>query len=132
VTTGAASPGAPAVRLRLSKTLGRTAREARLRAGLTQAEVAERLGLSKEVYGRLERGLMLPSILTLRRLCLVLHLPADRLLGLASAHPPRWTRSPLSERDSPQVRRLIRSVRELSASRLRVLSLIVATFRRRA
>ena len=103
-----------------------------MRAGLTQAEVAERLGLSHEVYGRLERGLLLPSILTLRRLCLVLHLPADRLLGLASAHPPLWTRSPPTERDSPQVRRLIRSVRELSASRLRMLSLLVAHFRRRA
>ena len=132
VMTGARSRGGPAMRRRLSKTLGNTAREARLRAGLTQADVAERLGLSHEVYGRLERGLLLPSILTLRRLCLVLHLPADRLLGLACAHPPLWTRSPPSERDSPQVRRLIRSVRELSASRLRVLSLLVATLRRRA
>jgi transcriptional regulator with XRE-family HTH domain len=120
------------IRRRLSKTLGNTAREARLRAGLTQADVAERLGLSQEVYGRLERGLMLPSVLTLRRLCLVLHLPADQLLGLASAHPPSWTRSPPAERDSPQVRRLIRAVRELSASRLRMLSLLVAHFRRRA
>ncbi|WP_375769804.1 helix-turn-helix domain-containing protein [Archangium gephyra] len=120
------------MRRRLSKTLGSTAREARMRAGLTQEEVAERIDLSTEVYGRLERGLLLPSILTLRRLCLVLHLPADRLLGLASAHPPLWTRSPPSERDSPQVRRLIRSVRELSASRLRMLSLLIAHFRRRA
>ncbi len=119
------------MRQRVSKHLGRTAREARRRAGLTQADVAERLGLSQEVYGRLERGLMLPSVLTLRRLCLVLHLPADRLLGLASARPPRWTRSPPSERDSPQVRRLLRSVRELSESQLRTLGVIVATFRRR-
>lgn len=107
------------------------AREARLRAGLTQADVAERLDLTEEVYVRVERGLLLPSILTLRRLSLVLHIPSDLLLGIASAHPPSGTRSPAEEPDSPQVRRLIRSVRELSASRLRTLGLLIAQFRRR-
>jgi transcriptional regulator with XRE-family HTH domain len=93
--------------------------------------VAEHLDLTQEVYERIERGVLLPSVITLRRLSLVLHVPTDRLLGLASAHPPSWTRSPPSERDSPQVRRMIRAVRELSASRLRVLSLLLAHFRRR-
>ena len=103
-----------------------------MRTGLTQADLAERIGLCQEVYDRVERGLMLPSIITLRRLSLVLHLPADQLLGLTSARPLLWTRSPPSERDSPQVRRLIRSLRELSASRLRVLSALLAAFRPRA
>lgn len=115
----------------LSKTLSNMAREARLQAGLTQEDVAERLDLHQEVYGRIERGSLLPSILTLRRLSLVLHVPADQLLGIDSAHPSALTHSPPSKRDSPQVRRLIRSVRELSASRLRTLSLLISHFRRR-
>ncbi|HEX5753046.1 MAG TPA: helix-turn-helix transcriptional regulator [Archangium sp.] len=111
----------------LSKALSNTAREARLRAGLTQDDVAERLDLSQEVYGRIERGALLPSVLTLRRLSLVLHVPTDQLLGIDSA----LTHSPPSERDSPQLKRLIRSLRELSASRLRTLGLLIAHFRRR-
>ncbi|AKI99378.1 Transcriptional regulator, XRE family [Archangium gephyra] len=89
--------------------------------------MAERLDLTQEVYGRIERGLLLPSVITVRRLSLVLHVSADQLLGIDSS----LTHSPSSGRDSPQVRRLIRAVRELSASRLRTLSLLIAHFRRR-
>ncbi|WP_257450784.1 helix-turn-helix domain-containing protein [Archangium lipolyticum] len=119
-----------AVRRRLSKKLGEVARAARVQAGLTQVDVAERIGMAAEVYGRLERGLMLPSVPSLWRLCLTLRIPADHLLGLASEQLPQWAIEPPAERDGVQVRRLMRSVRKLKASQLRTLSLMVAALQR--
>lgn len=43
-------------------------REARLRAGLTQDELAERAGTARSQISRYERGDVLPSLETLRRL----------------------------------------------------------------
>ncbi|HEY0092769.1 MAG TPA: helix-turn-helix transcriptional regulator, partial [Archangium sp.] len=43
----------------LAATIGTAARAARVQANLTQEDVAERVGLATEVYGRLERGGML-------------------------------------------------------------------------
>lgn len=43
-------------------------REARLRAGLTQAELGRRVGNPQSVIGRWERGEVLPSLETLREL----------------------------------------------------------------
>lgn len=43
-------------------------REARLRAGLTQAELGRRAGRPQSVIGRWERGEVLPSLETLRGL----------------------------------------------------------------
>jgi transcriptional regulator with XRE-family HTH domain len=43
-------------------------REARLRAGLTQAELAERAETQRSQISRYERGDVLPSLETLRRL----------------------------------------------------------------
>ncbi len=41
---------------------------ARLRAGLTQAQVAERLGITRLAIARLESGTSTPTVETLRRL----------------------------------------------------------------
>ena len=43
-------------------------REARLRAGLTQDELARRVGTARSQISRYERGDVLPSLETLRRL----------------------------------------------------------------
>nr|WP_233261849.1 helix-turn-helix transcriptional regulator [Vitiosangium sp. GDMCC 1.1324] len=115
----------------MSKALGDAAREARQHARLTQADVAERIGVATEVYGRLERGLLMPSVPTLRRLCVALRLPADALLALGSAQPPTWVEPPEpSEPEEPQMRRLMRHVRKLNATQLRALSMVAATLRR--
>jgi len=42
--------------------------EARARAGLTQAELAERMGTSQSAVARLESGKSLPSVATLEKL----------------------------------------------------------------
>ncbi|MFE8605071.1 helix-turn-helix domain-containing protein [Archangium violaceum] len=119
-------------KLKLSKALGDAAREARQKADLTQADVAERIGVATEVYGRLERGLLMPSVPTLRRVCLALHLSADALLALSSPHPPIWEEPPppSSEQEPPAMRRLLRNVRKLNSTQIRALSLMASTLRR--
>jgi transcriptional regulator with XRE-family HTH domain len=114
-------------KLKLAKALGDAAREARQRAGLTQADVAERIGVATEVYGRLERGLLMPSVPTLRRLCLALHLAADKLLALSSANPPLWADTPPPRQEGIHMRRLLRHVRRLTPQQIRALSLVAAT-----
>lgn len=116
---------------KLSKVLGDEARDARHKLGLTQADVAERIGVATEVYGRLERGLLMPSVPTLRRLCMALRLPADALLGLGTRQPSAWTELAAPPKpEEPNLRRLLRHVRKLTPTQLRALSLVAATLRR--
>lgn len=107
----------------LARHVGAVAREARARAGLTQAEVAERAELATEVYARLERGLMLPSVPSLLRLCRALGVDANSLLGLVTDTPPPWLAqaAPPSE-ERPALRRLLRSVRRLGAKQVDALT----------
>ncbi|HYO68715.1 MAG TPA: helix-turn-helix transcriptional regulator, partial [Archangium sp.] len=72
----------------LARQIGAVAREARTRAGITQEEAAERVGIATEVYGRMERGNMLPSLPTLMKLCRALGIDANPLLGFSSSQPP--------------------------------------------
>lgn len=69
------------------KLLGANLRKARLRLGLTQGHVADLLGISPEVYGRMERGTIFPRMERFMDLCEKLSVPPDRLLGYASADP---------------------------------------------
>ena len=103
--------------------LGAVAREARKKAGLTQEEAAERIDVATEVYGRLERGNMLPSLPTLMRLCRALALDANSLLGFPLSEPPPWLilETPV-ETEPPAVRRLMRTVRRLRPRQLIALS----------
>ena len=84
-----------------AKTIGERARASRTALGLNQAEVAEQVGMSAEVYGRLERGAMLPRVPTLLRLCEVLRVTPNGLLAaeVPTAEPAR--KSP------PELRRLL-------------------------
>lgn len=52
----------------------------RKRAGLTQAEVAERAGLSDRTYADIERGSVNMRIETVLRICQALHITPDALL----------------------------------------------------
>jgi len=118
---------------RLRTTLGTAARVARLRSGLTQADVAETIGTVTEVYGRMERGKLLPSVPTLFRLCLALHSGPHELLGFAPAGrtstKPQWgaLKVPPTLTDTPEIRRLVRRLCRLESSQLRLVQLIVAS-----
>ena len=60
-------------------------REIRTRRGLTQAELAERTGASKNQIGRYEAGLIDPSIDYLVHLVQVLGVSADWLIGVSDS-----------------------------------------------
>ncbi len=115
----------------LASMLGAASRAARVRMGLTQADVAERIGMASEVYGRLERGHMLPSVQNLRRLCMVLNVPPHELLGLGegfTAPPPVKEKASSKNRedDTPEMRRLMRNLRKLSTVQLKLMNLVAS------
>jgi transcriptional regulator with XRE-family HTH domain len=71
---------------RLEALFPRRLAELRKSAGLSQAELAERIELSTEFVSRMERGKALPSLPTFVRLVHELHCSADELL-----HDPATT-----------------------------------------
>ena len=52
----------------------------RKRAGLTQAEAAERAGLSIRAYSEIERGTVNMRVETIQRICNALHITPDEIL----------------------------------------------------
>ncbi|MCY1080614.1 helix-turn-helix transcriptional regulator [Archangium lansingense] len=104
---------------KLTVHLGEMLKEARLKAELTQADVAERVGVVTEVYGRMERGHLTPSVLTLRKLCMVLRVDASAALGLQAGEAAAWLKeSEPTPEESPQMRRLLRTLRQLDDKQL--------------
>ena len=99
-------------RTELSIQIGTAARAARLKLKLTQEDIAERVGLTPEVYGRLERGDMLPSTPTLTKICVALGLSADLLVGLVEREAIQAQPAP-DEELTPEIRRLLRLVRTM-------------------
>ncbi|WP_224365955.1 helix-turn-helix transcriptional regulator [Hyalangium versicolor] len=119
-------------------TLGRAARVARLRSGLTQADVAEIIGTVTEVYGRMERGKLLPSVPTLLRLCVALRSGPHELMGFVPVGPAGgkapWEdlKSAPAVTKTPELQRLVTRLGRLQRSELRlVLSLVTSLAARR-
>ncbi|MBM7115705.1 helix-turn-helix domain-containing protein [Archangium primigenium] len=108
----------------LQRLLGEAARAARLRLGLTQAEVAKKVRLKSGVYGRVERGMMMPSVPTLRRMCETLGISSDVLLSLgAQAHAvtaPAEVPSP-GAGEHPELSRIIHILQGWPPERLALL-----------
>ena len=61
-------------------TMGDRVKEARKKAGLTQEKLAERLDISVEFVGQIERGQKLPGMQVFIKLIEVLNVSADYLL----------------------------------------------------
>ncbi|MBZ4336712.1 helix-turn-helix domain-containing protein [Corallococcus sp. AS-1-12] len=98
----------------LASTIGNAARAARTRLGLTQADMAQRVGLAHAVYSRMERGLILPRVSTLQRLCGALGVTPDELMG----------HTPVSS-DFPARHQLLLRVRNLEEPQVRALLLLL-------
>jgi transcriptional regulator with XRE-family HTH domain len=131
MTRARARATVPPGRDELAETIGARARAARKAAGWTQGDVATQVGLVTQVYGRLERGGMLPSVETLRKLALVLELSADDLLGIhrrLSAEGKRFRR----QEGRPSAQQLIRLTRGLDTRTLRLLLTITRALIRAA
>jgi len=118
----------PVTKKKLTEHMGGALRTARLEAELTQADVAERVGVATEVYGRMERGLLTPSVPSLRKLCLTLRLDANAALGLGSRGPAAWLKEPASpSQEPPRLRRLLRTLRQLGDEQLAALGVMART-----
>ena len=91
----------------LASRLGRRARLLRIEAGLSQIEMAERLGICREMVARYERGAVCPRLSVVLRLCVLFAVPPERLLfGLlpASVRPLTHVRRRTSRRESAAAR----------------------------
>ncbi len=107
---------------KLQPRLGVELRKARMRQELTQEQVAHAVGFVPTVYGRIERGDMVPSASKLRKLCAFLGVSADVLLSLKEQEespPPEKPREQAPD-ETPEFRRLVRTVNELSPQRFRL------------
>ncbi|HEX5754131.1 MAG TPA: helix-turn-helix transcriptional regulator [Archangium sp.] len=73
----------PEVRKRLAEPLRNTLRTVRQLVELSQADMAQRIGMPEQAYGRFERdsSSLVPSASTLRRMYRVLESSVDELLG---------------------------------------------------
>jgi transcriptional regulator with XRE-family HTH domain len=115
---------------RLPATLSAALKQARKRAGMTQAEAAEGISIAPEVYGRMERGGMLPSVPTLLRLCLILGSAPNELMGFAEVAPgqsaPGALPVPPGLHNTPEKRRLLRRLVRLDSPKIKALARLVA------
>ena len=95
----------PEIRKRLAQPLRKTLRTIRQLAELSQAEMARRIGMGEQAYGRFERGSasLIPSASTLRRMYQVLCGALQELLGPEGAEAPRGTVRPSSGRRRSRV-----------------------------
>ena len=76
-----ASSASGAARSEPATELARRVAAARLRSGLTQAQLAEASGVTDETISRIERGRYEPAVSTLFRLAEALEVSLDRLAG---------------------------------------------------
>lgn len=113
---------------KLASAIGATARAARHERHLTQEDVAEMLGLATEVYGRLERGKMLPSVETLTRLVTVLGVSADALLGLNAGAAKVDAKAQGAAPVPAHLRRLLRTLGRLDRRQVRLVGLVASEF----
>jgi transcriptional regulator with XRE-family HTH domain len=113
---------------KLQRLLGEAARAARLRLGLTQAEVAKKVRLKSGVYGRVERGMMTPSVPTLRRMCETLGISSDVLLSLgAQAREEAAPTPPPGAGEHPELSRIIHILQGWPPERLALLRKLLET-----
>lgn len=65
---------------------GNTLKMLRLKENLTQAQLAQKLGLTKSVISAYETGLRMPSYEILIHIAQIFHVSTDYLLGLEQKH----------------------------------------------
>lgn len=71
----------------LGKRLGKNIAKSRKGIGWTQANVAEKLGVDTETISRFERGVSMPSLVTLEKLANALNTTVSDLLEEGSVKP---------------------------------------------
>ncbi len=102
---------------RLDVKIGSNIKCERERAGFTQEEFSEMIGIGSKSLSAAERGVVGISLLTLQRICTVLSIPSDRILfgNIAGAETDEITER--LQRLSPQKYEIAKSMlRDLLAA----------------
>jgi len=84
--------------MNLRQAFGANVRNHRKARGLTQEELAERVELSMETIGKIERGVAAPSFDTAEKLALALDVPPLALFGVGKSAAPSGERGRLLAR----------------------------------
>ena len=94
--------------MNLSKeTIGKRIAKARKGAKLTQAELSERIDISEKYLSRIERGKQLPSIMIVLKICEVLGVSADELLGQTNIYNSKSIQNEMSGLSSYEQKQII-------------------------
>lgn len=91
---------------RFNTILGRRVAQLRRRAGLTQAELAERVKVSVETVSRLERGATVPGVETLARMAHAIGSEPHEVLQPPVDEGKRGTKARLTEEIAHELRKL--------------------------
>ncbi|WP_438848575.1 helix-turn-helix domain-containing protein [Anaerocaecibacter muris] len=60
-------------------------KELRVEKGMSQSEVSRAIGLTRCAYTNYEKGIREPSLTVFKKICIVLGVSADYLLGITDA-----------------------------------------------
>lgn len=102
--------------------IGAALRAARKLLELSQEDAAERLGISAEFYGRIERGNASPSIETFARMVPGLGLDCGAIFGVQGGEVP----APLIEhKDPPNVRAALRALRKANPRTVSIVRMVL-------
>jgi putative transcriptional regulator len=71
----------------MADTLSNSLRDARVDQGLTQAELAERVGVSRKTINTVENGVFIPSTVLALKLARALGRPVEALFSLTDDQP---------------------------------------------
>ena len=83
---------------------------------MTQAELAEKIDISEKYLSRIECGRQLPSILIVAKICEVLCISVDELLGQAKGYsnqPVQNEMSGLSSYEQKRIAEIIKIILEI-------------------
>ena len=111
--SGSGSAFPDAFNERLAAGIGQRARLARRARRMNQADVAARMGVTAEYYGRIERGHALPGVTTLARLAGTLDLHLDAIIERAAGGE---LPGPARPSEPLPVRRVLRRLRRATPS----------------
>lgn len=89
---------------------GNTLKSLRLKEDMTQAQLAQKLGLTKSVISAYETGLRLPSYDVLIHMAKIFHVTTDYLLGVESTQNIDF--SGLSQEEIDALLRLIKAMKQ--------------------
>lgn len=84
--------------MRLLEILGSNTRQYRRARGLTQAQLAERVSISVEMVGKIERGVSAPSLETIEKLSRALDVQPAALFGAKTSATAPDSRSAILQR----------------------------------